>query len=234
VTTENDLLRAARERISSPSCPDEALSRQELADRVNAYIYNHHKRIVALDAGYFGKLERGVIRWPGRLYREAPRAVLEVPTDAQLGFSSSHRTVVKVVGVNRGQAVCTAGLGLGGLALSAMAPVAALLEGDEPTPIPSRVGATDIEYIRDAAGVFESWDFRFRVMCQIKLASLTMVTGDPVEAATLGTAALEAVGAIRSHQAIDELRQLARHATQHSVIDEADELHHRITTAVLT
>jgi hypothetical protein len=176
VTTENDLLRAARERISSPSCPDEALSRQELADRVNAYIYNHHKRIVALDAGYFGKLERGVIRWPGRLYREAPRAVLEVPTDAQLGFSSSRRTVVKVVGVNRGQAVCTAGLGLGGLALSAMAPVAALLEGDEPTPIPSRVGATDIEYIRDAAGVFESWDFRFRVMCQIKLASLTMVT----------------------------------------------------------
>jgi hypothetical protein len=438
VTTENDQLRAARERISSSTCPDERLSRKELADLVNAYIWHRHKRMVELDASYFGKLERGVIRWPNELYREALRAVLEVSTDAELGFSNSRRPVVKVVGVNRRQAVCTAGLGLGGLALGALAPVAALLEGDEPTAVPARVGATDIEYVRDAARVFKSWDFtyggglvweavrvqlrwsagmlestcpeplrpelfsavgyladvtgymaidacaheearrvlcfalgcaekaddwhlrahvlgnmafqasqtgrpdegltlaehalvradrltpteraivhthraralakmarvpetlaaigtaddhfahatpandpplvayygatlyagvtgraladlamnggdpipandrlttavadltpgyaRSRVITQIKLASLAMSTGDPVEAATLGTAALESAGTIRSRRVTDDLRELARHATQYSGIDEVDELHHRITTAVL-
>jgi hypothetical protein len=32
-----------------------------------------------------------------------------------------------------------------------------LLEGTEPAPIPTRIGATDIEQIRDATRVFESW-----------------------------------------------------------------------------
>jgi hypothetical protein len=60
-----------------------------------------------------------------------------------------------------------------------------------------------------------------------------MVTGDPVEAATLGTAALDAAGTIRSRQATDDLRQLARHAARRSGIGEVDELHRRITTTVL-
>jgi hypothetical protein len=38
-----------------------------------------------------------------------------------------------------------------------LGPVAALLEGSEPTPIPERVGATEIEQIRPATQVFESW-----------------------------------------------------------------------------
>jgi hypothetical protein len=40
-------------------------------------------------------------------------------------------------------------------------PVAALLEGIEPTPIPRRVGATEIEQVRTAAQVFSSWDFTY-------------------------------------------------------------------------
>jgi hypothetical protein len=75
---------------------------------------------------------------------------------------------------------------------------------------------------------------RFRVRTQIKLASLTMVTGDPIEAATLGTTALDAAGTIRSRHTTDELRQLARHAARRSDVGEVDELHRRITTAVLT
>jgi hypothetical protein len=45
-------------------------------------------------------------------------------------------------------------VGVGTLVLE---PVAALLEGGEPTPIPHRIGATEIERIRTATRVFESW-----------------------------------------------------------------------------
>jgi hypothetical protein len=438
VEIENDQLRAARERMPSSIYKDECLSRQELADRVNAYIWHHHQKMVELNGNYFGKLERGIIRWPNKLYREALREILDVSSDSELGFSNPRRAVVKLMGVDRRQLGCAAGLGLGSLALGAMAPVAVLLEGGEPTAVPARVGATDIEYIRTAAGVFKSWDRRYggglareavraelrwsagllestcpeglrpelfsavgylarvagymsvdacahdearrrlhyalgcaeqakdwhlradilgcmsmqairtgrpdegltlaehalvradrltateraqlhtdraralatmarvsetlaaigtaddhfaratpaddasfmtyydtvrhagvtgyalfdlamhgqdpapatdrltaaiaghtpgparsRTIDRIKLASLTMATGDPIEAATLGTAALDAAGAIRSRRVTDDLRQLARHAARHSGVGEVDELHHRITTAVL-
>ncbi|MGH3885994.1 MAG: XRE family transcriptional regulator [Pseudonocardiaceae bacterium] len=153
----NDQLRAARERTASPTHPDECLTRQELAELVNAYIWDHHdKKIVALNANYLGKLERGHIRWPSKLYREALRAILGVPTDAALGFINARRAVVRLEDVDRQQFLCSsAALGVGTLALG---PVAALLAGSEPTPVPVRVGATDIEQIRTAAQVFNSWN----------------------------------------------------------------------------
>ncbi|MDQ3761603.1 MAG: XRE family transcriptional regulator [Actinomycetota bacterium] len=158
MTTVNDQLRAARERTASLVYPDEGLSREELADLVNAYIWDHHHKRVALDAGYLGKLERGIIRWPAKLYREALRAILGVPTDTALGFVNARRAVVKLEDVHRKKFLRTTAVGLGTLAL---APVAALLEGSEPTPIPARVGATEITQIRTAARVFESWDFAY-------------------------------------------------------------------------
>ncbi|MGH3833896.1 MAG: hypothetical protein ACRDRS_26230 [Pseudonocardiaceae bacterium] len=45
-----------------------------------------------------------------------------------------------------------------------------------------------------------------------KLASLTMVTGDPLQAAALGHAALDIAGTIRSRRAAEELRELAHYA----------------------
>jgi hypothetical protein len=153
----NDQFRAARERTASLTYPEECLSRQELAELVNAYIWEHHRKVVPLDAGYVGKLERGIIRWPSILYREALRAVLGVSTDAALGFTNARRSVVKLENVDRKQFIhSTAALGAGTLALG---PVAALLEGGEPTPIPVRVGATEIAQVRTARRVFESWAF---------------------------------------------------------------------------
>jgi hypothetical protein len=84
-----------------------------------------------------------------------------------------------------------------------------------------------------AVADLRSGQARSRAMDQITLASLTMVTGDPIEAVTLGTAALESAGAIRSRRVADGLRELARHAARYSGVGEVDELHHRITTAVL-
>ncbi|MGH3564508.1 MAG: XRE family transcriptional regulator [Pseudonocardia sp.] len=433
--TANDQLRTARELTASPTHPDECVSRQELAELINAYIWHHHKKMVALDANYLGKLERGCIRWPDKLYREALRAILNVPTDAALGFTNARRAVVKLVHVNRNQFIRAGALGIGTLTLG---PVAALLEGDEPSPLPIRVGPTEIEQVRTAARVFESWDstygggfgrdaalaqlrwsagllnatcpdrlraelfsavgdlaseagfmafdayahdearrvlrfalgcaeeaddwhlratiladmatqeiwtgqpdegltltehalvradrltateramlhttraralstmhrvretltavgtaddhfahsdpandppftagydaarharhtghalfelamlghdparatdrlaaavvghtapyIRSRALSQIKFASLTMATGDPIEAAALGTAALDTAATIRSRRATDDLRELARHATRHPKIDEVTELRQRITTALL-
>ena len=152
----NDLLRAARQRTASLTSPDMCLSRQELAELVNAWVRDHHEKMVEHSANYIGQLECGKIRWPSKVSREALRAILGVSTDAALGFinARSARAAVKLEHVDRQQFLrTTRNLS----ALAALGPVLALLEGGEPTPIPTRVGATDIEQIRTATQVFESW-----------------------------------------------------------------------------
>ena len=67
-----------------------------------------------------------------------------------------------------------------------------------------------------------------------KLASLTMATGNPLQAVAIGTAALNAVGTIRSRRALEGLRELNRHAAAHQDIDEVAHLRHQIGTLVLT
>jgi transcriptional regulator with XRE-family HTH domain len=150
LSAANEELRAARERTASLAYPDVCLSREELAELANAWIWDHHEKMVALSANYIGQLERGKIRWPGKLYREALRAIFSVSTDAALGFVNSPRAVVKLDNVDRRQAIQTT-LGLGALA------VEELLEISDPTPVPNRIGATDVEQIRTATRVFDSW-----------------------------------------------------------------------------
>ncbi|WP_091435250.1 hypothetical protein [Micromonospora yangpuensis] len=62
------------------------MSRQELADAVNAYAFAHAGCRVAVGARYVGKLERGEHRWPVEPYRTALRQVLGKANDADLGF----------------------------------------------------------------------------------------------------------------------------------------------------
>jgi tetratricopeptide (TPR) repeat protein len=85
----NNLLRQARLRLPSPTAPPgsgKRMSRQELADGVNARLAPDHPDEATLDANHVGKLERGVHRWPSRPRRDAFRHVLGVETDAELGF----------------------------------------------------------------------------------------------------------------------------------------------------
>lgn len=82
----NEKLTQARLRRASPSGSGRPMSRRELADAVNAYLWRVHQHKVTLDATYVGKLERGVHRWPQDLYREAFCAVLDAPSEAALGF----------------------------------------------------------------------------------------------------------------------------------------------------
>jgi transcriptional regulator with XRE-family HTH domain len=133
------------------------LSRQELAELVNTWVWDHHDKVVEHSANWVGQLESGKIRWPGRVSREALRAILGVTSDAALGFvnARSARAAMKLDNVDRQRFIRNTGaLGAGVLVLG---PLAALLEDTEPTPIPQRVGATEIEQTRTATRVFESW-----------------------------------------------------------------------------
>jgi tetratricopeptide (TPR) repeat protein len=82
----NRPLREARLRMPSPSGSGRSMSRQELADAVNAYLAPMDESEATLDANHIGKLERGAHRWPNDLRREAFRHVLEASTDSELGF----------------------------------------------------------------------------------------------------------------------------------------------------
>jgi hypothetical protein len=62
------------------------MSRQELADAVNAYLYREHKVKDKLNQDHIGKIERGQTRWPGEWRRLGFRAVLDAPSDTELGF----------------------------------------------------------------------------------------------------------------------------------------------------
>jgi hypothetical protein len=62
--------------------------------------------------------------------------------------------------------------------------------------------------------------------------SLAMATGDPIQAATLGHAALDAAGALHSRRVTDDLRELARYADEHQHLNEVADLRHRIATVV--
>jgi hypothetical protein len=87
VITPNALLRMARLRLLSPSGSGRPMSRQELADAVNARVHEISGGRLLVDATYVGRLERGETRWPQtEVRRRAFREVLRVGSDAALGF----------------------------------------------------------------------------------------------------------------------------------------------------
>lgn len=86
VRQPNHRLRRARLRLLSPSGSGRPLSRQELAEAVNAEVHASTGRTVTLDGSYVGRLERSAHRWPGAIYRQAFRTVLGATSDAELGF----------------------------------------------------------------------------------------------------------------------------------------------------
>lgn len=157
----NDRLRRARDRTESPNSSGDCLSRQELAELVNAWMFEHKEAVVELDANYIGKLEQGAIRWPqDPRRREAFRAVLGVSTDAELGFHRPRRSRTTVAGVDRQQFIGM-GLGLSVGTLGGPSALLAVLTATQPTRVPSVVDLSDIAEVRAAATMFEGWDHRW-------------------------------------------------------------------------
>ena len=79
-------LRGARERTPSRDAPGECMSRRELSEAVNAWLWETTQKRYDMDGHYIAKVERGVVRWPSAAYRSGLRAVLGVTIDAELGF----------------------------------------------------------------------------------------------------------------------------------------------------
>jgi hypothetical protein len=75
---------------------------------------------------------------------------------------------------------------------------------------------------------------RSRAVCLTKLATVTMVTGDPRHAVAIGNEALEVAGTLRSHCATEDLRELFRHAAAHQDLEDVADLRHRIRALVCT
>ncbi|MFJ1456353.1 hypothetical protein [Nocardia sp. N2S4-5] len=90
MTEPNTELVNARKRVRSATT-GHPLSRTELAESVNAWIFRERGRVIQLSGNYIGKLERGLFRWPGDDCRAGLRAVLGTATDAELGFRRPDR-----------------------------------------------------------------------------------------------------------------------------------------------
>lgn len=73
---------------------------------------------------------------------------------------------------------------------------------------------------------------RSRAISRTKLASLTMMTGDPDEAILIGHTALDEVGRLHSRRAADDVRELARLTADRSQKPDAEDLRERIALTV--
>jgi len=85
-------LEAAREAVPSPSgAPGLSMSRRELAEAANAYLWHTHQRRENLDEHDIGNYERGSVRWPRYWRRVALCRVLGIADPTQLGLYPNRR-----------------------------------------------------------------------------------------------------------------------------------------------
>jgi hypothetical protein len=231
VLERNDQLRRARERIPSPDTPGVGLSRQELAERINQWIFENRSAIVTLDANYIGKLEAGKIRWPQTLYREAFRAVLRTDSDRQLGFRRPRRRATGLPDI-------------GPHATGPLGPTSALPWFDlsvplEPASVPARIDPHTIEQIRLATATFRSWDYahggglaREAVFAQLRWCAQLLHTDCPDSLRPALFAAVAELGGVAGFMAFDAGAYAdAKRAFgfSHACAEEARDWHMRAT-----
>lgn len=162
----NELLRRRRESMPSPSGSGEPMTRLELAEAVNRYIWSATGAKLAIDPETIGRYERGQIQWPGEAYRRGLRAVLGAGTDAELGFRPTRR----------GRAAVS--LSTRATAISRDRPQDGLLAALGPTT-PATVGWPEVEFIRETTRVIATSENRFggAVAAEMATAQLRMAVG---------------------------------------------------------
>jgi hypothetical protein len=96
VAVANDKLRAARQRTASLICSEDCLSRQELAELVNAWVWDHHHTVVEASANWVGQPALLLLRrraGPGD--RASPVALVGCAAGGHLPGSAASRAVLR-------------------------------------------------------------------------------------------------------------------------------------------
>lgn len=141
----------------------------QVAEQVRQRVEDVTDRAAALDADYVSKLERGLITWPNREYRDAFRAVFRAATDAELGFyckrtrrdAAAYRGPVapeEVDPTDRRQLLGLAAAAAVGATLEE--PVERIIAAADMDATPTRVGLGDVRDIAAATATLEKWDHR--------------------------------------------------------------------------
>ncbi|WP_410642053.1 XRE family transcriptional regulator [Amycolatopsis sp. lyj-346] len=146
MATPNAKLRAAREGKPSRAKPGEGMTRAELADAVNLYLWDTRKSRHHLDADTIKRYEGGRVGWPGEAYREGLRAVLGAATDADLGFRPTRRGCAPVP--RSVVALPAAAPDRPGCVELGETPAGYLASMSVETPVLKRIGWTDVEHVR--------------------------------------------------------------------------------------
>jgi transcriptional regulator with XRE-family HTH domain len=161
-------------RLLSAARRARRLTQQQLAEAVGAAHWRLFERDAAIDADHVSKLERGLITWPNKRYRDAFRAVLGVGHDAELGFYHHRGDTVaageltdggpEVHNVRRNEFLrLITGFGAGaGLVVADVGavlsdPVREMLSLAAEPVEPGRVGSSEVEQVCYATEMFRSW-----------------------------------------------------------------------------
>ena len=140
----NERLRARREATPSANAPGEPMSRAELAEAVNRHLWTTTGKRYGLDAHTIARYERGVVQWPGAAYRSGLRAVLGASNDSELGF----RTAQRARPGRPPSPTARSNLAYGHRVDLDGSPVDFLNRAVVRSPVPVRIGWTDVEHIR--------------------------------------------------------------------------------------
>lgn len=137
----NGLLRDARLDMQSRALPNEPMSRRELAEAVNAWLWETTGKRFDLDAHAIARYERGAVRWPGAHYRAGLRHVLGAATDAELGFRQSQSTTPR-------RSVAASAIDFSAEIDLGVSPAEFVGRLTIETPTPSMIGLADVEQVR--------------------------------------------------------------------------------------
>lgn len=171
------------------------MSRAELAEAVNNWLWDNTRKRFDLDARAVARWERGAVRRPGAHYRAALRHVLGAADDAALGFhrATSPARTGKVVSARLcADRVMPGCVELGGSPSEFAAQLA--LE----TPVPARLGNTEVAQVRAATAALATSENLFGggMSSEAAAAQLRWATRllDAQAPARVRAALLEAVG----------------------------------------
>ncbi|MFF2548751.1 multiprotein-bridging factor 1 family protein [Kitasatospora sp. NPDC058063] len=117
------------------------LTQRQVAEQVRALVEADTGRESPFDAGYVSRIERGLITWPHKHYRQALCTVLGAENSAELGLTAKQLHHEEASTSNRRDVLATA--------LTALLP---------PTPPLTRLRMGDIRAITERTGLLEHWD----------------------------------------------------------------------------